>query len=173
MGTPALRSSILTIPTLLLACVGCGNQPVAPSVAAALAVRVVSPPALRNQVVFLPNISAPQSLWFVDYEIEIRETQCVAVNLTFAQIQILVEDFGVSVPAIPFVYDQAALVRQGLSQLAPCQAGHIFSGSFGSINSATGPKGPVRVMVRAIGADEHGHGIGIDTGVESPLQVTP
>ena len=109
----------------------------------------------------------------MDVEVEIKETQCVAANLTFVEVQVFEESFQINFGSFPHRWDQGELVRQGLNPLAACGAGVVFRGTLGNIGGLgeTGPKGPVRVMVRAIGVDEHGHGIGIDTNVESPLQV--
>ena len=116
-------------------------------------------------------------IWRMDYAVEIRETQCVAVNLTFVEIKMEVHAFA-EAPPFNFVlppgsYDQPALLVQGLSHLAPCQPGSVVRGNLASISGLgdAGPAGPARVTVRAIGVDEHGHGVGIDTSVESALQL--
>jgi len=156
---------------ILLASLGCSNPiEVKERETAVLAVRAISPPVARR--FFFPP-AAPQELWAVDFEVEIRETRCVAANLTFVEIQVFEESFQINFGSFPFRYDQGELVRQGLGALPACGAGPIFRGTLGNMGGlgAVGPKGPVRVVVRAIGVDEHGHGIGIDTSVESALQV--
>lgn len=156
---------------LLLATAGCNNDMLIEDTAA-LAIRVVSPP-VAHRFFFPTPPSGGQELWNVTYEVEIRETSCVAANLTFVEIQIFDESLRMNFGGLPRNYDQGELVREGLSQLPACRPGAVLRGTLGNIGGLgdNEPKGPVKVIVRAIGADEHGHGIGIDTSVESPLQV--
>jgi hypothetical protein len=167
----ACRLAGLSTVGLLSASLGC-HSPAETSAkeTASLAVRLISPPVAQS---FLFPPSAPQELWTVAFEVEVKETKCVAASLTFVEVQVFDESVQMNFGAFPHRWDQGDLVRQGLGQLAACGAGVVFRGTIGNIAGLGDslPKGPVRVMVRAIGVDEHGHGIGIDTNVESPLVV--
>jgi hypothetical protein len=114
-------------------------------------------------------VTPPPDLWGAEYEVEIREIACVRVTLSFVQIEVFDEGFGLPYGS-PDPYDRARLQGEGRSQVPPCGAGLVFSGFMGSIGGAE-PTGPARVIVRAIGVDEHGNNVGLDMSFSSP--VTP
>jgi hypothetical protein len=148
---------------LLLAASGCatGDDP------AFLEARLLGPPLARQVVV--PGLTPPPQLWGAQYELEIQETKCVDVTLTFVQVQVFEEGFQLFFGAEPDSYDPARLAELGLSRLAACEA-LVLRGFVGSIG-APQPRGPVRVLLRVIGTDARGHGVGLDVALPSPLQV--
>jgi hypothetical protein len=152
-----------TLATLaLLAAGGCASGD-----PAALEARLLGAPVARRVVV--PRLTPPPELWGVQYDLEIHETKCLAVTLTFVQVQVYEDGFQLFFGAEPDSFDQARLQELGLRELPACGA-LAFSGFLGSIG-APQPRGPVRVLVRAIGTDERGHGVGLDVELPSPLEV--
>ena len=126
-----------------------------------------TPVARRVAVPGLPDAV----LWNVEYALEIGETECVDVTLTFVQVDIYEEGLQVQFGG-PDHYDADALRAEDADRLAGCGTPVVVRGFMGSIG-APRPIGPVRVQVRAVGVDENGHGVGAEEVLRSALTVAP
>lgn len=161
---PASAATRAFASVLLLAATGCSQD----TETAALAARLASAPLVRRVVI--PG-SPNADVWGVEYEVELRETACVAVTLSYVQVDVLDEGFG-----LPFgsgeAFDPDRLRERSLERIPACGTPVVVRGFLGSIGGAR-PAGPARVLVRAIGADAEGHGVGLDTSLSSSVRSAP
>jgi hypothetical protein len=133
-----------------------------------LSVELAATPVARR--VTVPGV--PDAvLWNVEYAIEIAETECVDVTLSFVHVDIFEEGLQVQFGG-PDEYGTDALRAQEADQLVGCGEPVVVRGFMGSIG-APRPIGPVRVRVRAVGVDENGHGVGAEEVLRSDLTVAP
>jgi len=110
-------------------------------------------------------------LWNVDYALHLRERECVDVTLTFVEVEAYEENFAVAFGG-PDTFDAAALRERGADRVTGCGAPVVLRSTMCSIGVPR-PVGPVRIVARAVGLDEHGNGVGVESTLTSVLTVAP
>lgn len=158
------RYARLLIGWVVASLLGCSED----FVVARLAVDLAEPPVARRA----PTPGQPQLvLWNVEFALAFQERECVGVTLTFVQVEVYEEGLGVSFGG-PNTYDAAALRERGADRAPGCGSPVVLRGVMGRIGGAR-PIGPVKVLVRAVGLDERGNGVGVESALWSPLTVAP